>query len=120
MSRINKKTPAKCAICGKEFDSYIKLARHLQYTHKMKSKEYFDKYVEPFEHICRICHKNPTKFININDGYSDICSEKTCKLEKIAQIKEKGMAIETIIIDLKLCLQLRKNHQRKNNNELIR
>lgn len=89
MSRINKKTPAKCAICGKEFDSYIKLARHLQYTHKMKSKEYFDKYVEPFEHICRICHKNPTKFINIKDGYSDICSEKTCKLEKIAQIKEK-------------------------------
>ena len=88
MKRINKKTPAKCAICASEFDSYIKLARHIQFTHKMKSKEYFDEFVEPFDHVCRICNKNKTKFINLKEGYFDICSQRSCIQEKISQTKE--------------------------------
>jgi len=59
--------------------TFVGLARHLNFIHRIKStKEYFDTYIEPFEHICIHCHKNPTKFLDINRGYKESCGSYDC------------------------------------------
>ena len=76
-----------CKICNKTFTA-VGLAKHVQYVHKFKTgKEYFDTYVEPYEHICSYCHEKQTKYINIVLGYNDSCGSPECELAKIRKTK---------------------------------
>jgi endogenous inhibitor of DNA gyrase (YacG/DUF329 family) len=68
----------KCEICGREFKNFKTLARHLR-THKITSKNYYDKYLKKEgEGICPICGKE-TNYINLNKGYRKFCSKKCAK-----------------------------------------
>lgn len=66
-----------CKICGKTFaDSLNSFGYHLSITHKIKYKEYYDKYIKkPNEGLCKICGK-PTNWRN--NHYLTYCSCK-CK-----------------------------------------
>jgi hypothetical protein len=68
----------KCEICGREFENYKSLARHLR-THKMTSKDYYDKFFKKEgEGICPVCGKE-TSFINLRKGYCKFCSKECAK-----------------------------------------
>ena len=45
----------KCAICGVEYENQGGMVNHIQRTHKIKYKQYYDTYIEPgVEHKCII------------------------------------------------------------------
>jgi hypothetical protein len=65
----------KCEICGKEFKNYKTLGRHLR-THKITSKEYYNKFFKKKdEGVCPVCRKE-TSFINLRKGYCKFCSNE--------------------------------------------
>jgi transcription elongation factor Elf1 len=70
-----KKKILLCKICGKEFENYRSLSHHLR-THKITSKEYYDKFFKKEgEGVCPVCGKE-TSFHSINKGYCKFCSNK--------------------------------------------
>jgi endogenous inhibitor of DNA gyrase (YacG/DUF329 family) len=84
----------KCEICGKEFKNCKSLARHLR-THKITSKEYYDKFLKKEdEGICPICGKE-TSFKNIREGYCKFCSKKCAKKGKNNPNYGKHLSEET-------------------------
>lgn len=66
-----------CKICGKLCKSNSSLSAHIRNSHKMTVKEYFDKYVEPWEHKCIRCGKTTT-FISLDFGYRVACNDVLC------------------------------------------
>lgn len=66
-----------CKICDKIFNSGRALSYHITHTHKLLTKEYYDKYLREndSECVCACCAK-PTKFINIVEGYQKYCCAK--------------------------------------------
>ena len=65
-----------CKICNKEFNSLTGLSNHIRMTHKIGSKDYFDKYLSiENEGICQTCGCK-TKFLGLGRGYSKVCSNK--------------------------------------------
>lgn len=66
-----------CKICNSQtiygIETFAKY--HLKKIHGLTSKEYYDQTKRLNEGICRVCGK-PTKFRNINEGYSIFCSNK--------------------------------------------
>ena len=71
----------KCEICGREFDSLIKLSKHT-HVHKISTQEYYDKYLKKDgEDICNKDSCNSTtRFYGMVLGYSDFCSRKCSAL----------------------------------------
>lgn len=66
----------KCALCGVEY-VLLGFTNHIQRTHKIKYKDYYDTYIEPgVDHICRFCGK-PCAFLN-SHGYYETCNSPTC------------------------------------------
>jgi len=77
----------KCKICNREFRNFIGLGQHLK-THKISSKDYYDKYLkQDGEDIC-YCGKE-IKFYSLGSGYfktcSNSCSHKGKKLKPFSQ-----------------------------------
>lgn len=66
-----------CKICGKTLQNMSWLSRHIK-VHNIQYKEYFDKYIEPFEHTCPICGKE-RKWQGAE--YAKTCGSKECILE---------------------------------------
>lgn len=67
-----------CHICSKQFKNYRSLVKHLNQTHNIKSKEYYDEFLlKKNENICsnKQCNNN-NNFLSIRDGYSKTCSHK--------------------------------------------
>lgn len=66
-----------CRICNAEFDNKLQLARHLRKVHRITSKEYFNRYIEPFPHTCPYCGERECKW---NNGwkYAKTCGHKDC------------------------------------------
>ncbi len=63
-----------CKICNKEFESIQKLSYHLA-SHKILSKDYYDKYVKlDGEGICNC--GNITTYGGLTNGYKKYCSAK--------------------------------------------
>ena len=63
----------KCQLCDKEC---IGLQKHLQRHHnftKEQCKQYFNTYIEPFEHKCPNCGKQ-LQFLTFGRGYKKYCS----------------------------------------------
>lgn len=66
----------KCALCDAEY-ALLGFTNHIQRTHKIKYKDYYDTYIEPnTEHICRFCGK-PCDFSN-SHGYYETCNSASC------------------------------------------
>lgn len=66
----------KCKICNRKFENIKYLMYDIQFLHKMKYREYYDKFIKrKREGVCknRGC-KNKTKFISFRLGYRDYCS----------------------------------------------
>ena len=84
MKRKNKTNhiPAQCKICGHWSPSYAGLATHLRNTHHITPKEYFDIYIEPFEHKCVHCGSSNVKFINARLGYAKLCGKHDCSIKE--------------------------------------
>jgi len=67
----------KCFICGKEFEGLDYIARYHLKTHKVKSKDYYNKYYKKSgDGNCLKCN-NQTNFNGIIKGYNLFCS--TCQ-----------------------------------------
>lgn len=63
-----------CKICGKESVNNNGLISHITQTHKLSSKEYYDKFFKKEnEGICPVCGKE-TQFIKFSLGYRKTCS----------------------------------------------
>lgn len=76
----------KCKICSREFKNIIALLAHVAETHKLKSKEYYDKcFRKENEGLCGVCGKE-TRYISFSHGYTKYCP---CCTFKSDEVKEK-------------------------------
>lgn len=64
-----------CAKCGEVY-ALNGFTNHIQRTHKMPYKTYYDTYIDPTEHVCPYCGKQ-CAFTN-HHGYYDTCNDPTC------------------------------------------
>lgn len=65
-----------CKICSGEFKNNVGLISHITQTHKLSSKEYYDKYLKKEnEGMCLLCGGD-CNFLGIKKGYSKCCSIK--------------------------------------------
>jgi len=63
-----------CQICRKQFSSRG-MGQHLQKTHRVSVKDYYDQYLKkPKEGLCKTCGK-PTAFRTFTSGYSSYCCQ---------------------------------------------
>lgn len=61
--------PEICEICNKRFKNRAGLSRHVLNLHKIKPKDYYDRYLKKDnEGICPVTNKK-TKFKNMTEGY---------------------------------------------------
>lgn len=65
----------KCALCNAEY-ALCGFTNHVQRTHKIKYKDYYDKYIDNEKHICKFCGK-PCAFNN-SHGYFVTCNSDAC------------------------------------------
>ena len=77
MKKIYKKIT--CKLCHENFDNITSLSRHIK-CHRIKKKEYYDKFIrKKNKGTCKLCG-NETSFISMNKGYRTFCS-KSCERE---------------------------------------
>lgn len=70
-----------CKICNKEMKSNQGLVKHIQSSHNIKAKDYYDKYLkQPEEGICPVCNKE-TPFLTLGKGYQKHCSTRCSQLD---------------------------------------
>lgn len=91
----NKNIKPKCKICKEEFSTYRGLGIHVAHTHKISTKDYYDKYIKESESegFCRTCGK-PTTFVSINNGYRPFCCSKCVNSNSEVQDKIKATMLE--------------------------
>lgn len=65
----------KCALCSAEYN-LCGFTNHIQRTHKIKYKDYYDAYIDSAKHVCKFCGK-PCAFAN-HRGYYDTCNSDAC------------------------------------------
>lgn len=65
----------KCALCSAEYN-LCGFTNHIQRTHKIKYKDYYDAYIDSEKHVCKYCGK-PCAFAN-HRGYYDTCNSDIC------------------------------------------
>ena len=96
----------KCKICRRVFDNFKGLSSHLRQKHKIKSKEYYDKFIKrEYEGLCPECG-NKTNFNNLKNGYLKFCSVRCAHtneevLEQIAKTCEErygGLGLSSPIL----------------------
>jgi hypothetical protein len=71
-----------CKICGKEFKNLKDLSTHLNFTHKISSKDYYDLYlIKLDEGQCSVC-SGETTYRGLGVGYLKTCSLECKSLDK--------------------------------------
>lgn len=76
-----------CKICGKNAESIFKLSKHVTNTHKIKIKDYYDRYFSCEESgKCMYCGE-PTFFHGLVDGYSQSCNR--CKSHAARDMRKR-------------------------------
>jgi hypothetical protein len=76
-----------CKICGREFKRIMGLMRHVYLAHKMKSEDYYLKYINSVKGVCKTCG-NETKYVSISHGYHDYCSLKCVQNNELIIIQK--------------------------------
>jgi len=90
-----------CKICKREFKNYVSLVPHFSQTHKIRSKDYYDKFLKKNgEEKCNNpnCNNN-TSFLDIRRGYSEYCSLKCVYLDPLTQFKIKQTCLKKYNVD---------------------
>jgi len=77
----------KCSICGVEYESIASLGKHVKGTHKISMEYYYVNILKNGVHYC-VCGK-PTKFLNLNLGFSKHCSCKCSYHDKEVSSKRE-------------------------------
>jgi hypothetical protein len=76
-----------CKICGKDAESVFKLSKHVTNTHKIKIKDYYDRYFACEESgKCIYCGEQ-TFFHGLVEGYSQSC--KKCKPQAAISMRDR-------------------------------
>lgn len=76
-----------CKICGKDAESVFKLSKHVTNTHKIKIKDYYDRYFANKESgKCIYCGEK-TFFHGLVEGYSQSC--KKCKSQAARDMRDR-------------------------------
>jgi len=103
----------KCEICGHEYKDNVSLGKHVNRTHKVSSKEYYDKYIlKGVKPVCEICGAEIKKFHNIGKGYSRVCSRKCVyQLTKKTNLKKYG--VENVFASKEIQNKIKKIHLKK-------
>jgi hypothetical protein len=70
-----------CKICNSVFKDAVRFSKHLQYAHKIKSKNYFNTYIEDVK-LCIECGIEEANWVNLTKGYGDFCSKSCCDRSK--------------------------------------
>lgn len=113
----------KCEICRREFDNFKGLSSHLRQKHKIKSKEYYDRFVKKEdEGICVECGKK-TNFTSLKNGYLKFCSvrcvhanqEVLGKISKTCEERYGGLGLSSPILKEKIEATNMKKYGVKNN-----
>ena len=73
----NMDTCLVCKVCGFVASNNNSLSAHIRHRHTMTVQDYFDKYIEPWEHKCIRCGK-PTRFKTLSTGYRQACNDVLC------------------------------------------
>lgn len=72
----NTQDEYSCKICEFTSKTLGGLQSHISHTHKLSSKEYYDKYLKmDDEGTCPVCGKT-TRYINMRVGYLNHCSHR--------------------------------------------
>lgn len=83
-----------CQICKREFKSFNSLGNHIGKTHKIKSKDYYDKFIKiESDGICPECGKE-TGYRSLNIGYLKYCSYKCSANSEEMKNKKKVTNLE--------------------------
>lgn len=84
-----------CKICGKSYNGFFPVGKHLKRIHNMSVKEYYDKFIKTDENEgkCLNCG-NPTYFHRISDGYLTYCSNRCQVLFQNKEKRENKQKIE--------------------------
>lgn len=77
--RPKDKTMFKCKICGYECSRHACFSCHVKLKHNLTSKDYFDTYIEPYDHKCPFCDKE-RKFAR--GWYQKTCGDKVCNFKQ--------------------------------------
>ena len=103
----------KCEICGREYEDYISLGKHIRKTHKILLKDYYDKYVlKGANPICEICGAEVKKFYSIGKGYVRTCSKEcACQLMKKTNLKKYG--VESTFLSEKVKEKIKQTNLKK-------
>lgn len=83
-----------CQICGKTFNDFALISAHIRHIHKLKIKDYYDKYFNKI--ICIMCNDNEAVFRTLRYGYLDRCHSCLNKYKKKKAKKEYLNNIEVI------------------------
>lgn len=86
-----------CWICGLKYHNKLAVSQHARQVHKLKRKEYYDKfYKKDGEDNCLNCG-NKTKLLPSNDSYSKFCSRRChnnyypLKTQRVTACKEYNL-----------------------------
>ena len=92
-----------CKICDREFKTTNGLSKHLQQTHKISVKYYYEKYINKTSKICNNinCHSSNCTWLGLNGGYRDYCStacSNSCndKKDKTIQVLQEKYNVSNI------------------------
>lgn len=76
INKWEKKFMHQCKLCDTQYKSIRSLSRHITQTHKYKSKQYYDEFINTSIPFCVICGSTNVSFIGLGTGYSLTCSHK--------------------------------------------
>lgn len=77
-----------CLICNSTWKSFRSLIKHVNQSHKMSSKEYYDTYLKKeTDGVCKECGSK-TGFLDIRRGYSSFCSPRCSGKNNIQKGRE--------------------------------
>jgi hypothetical protein len=79
----------RCEICGRGCKSFKSLGIHISKSHKIKSEEYYLKYINPVKGKCKTCGEY-TKFISLKDGYQHHCNSICSNNDLDVKIKKEN------------------------------
>lgn len=84
----------ECLICSGSIKSFLGFPSHLSRKHKIKTKQYYDRfYASGSIGLCVIC-SGSTSFINLQHGYREFCSHECADVSDLVRERRKTTTLE--------------------------